>query len=50
MCWFLHHHRYELRPDDRAFVEDCLLGRFEDGIVTTWHLQELRRLVAMVSR
>ncbi len=46
MCWFAFHHRFDLRPCDREFIEDCLLGRFDDGVVTEWHLQELRRIVA----
>ena len=50
MCWYLHHHRLDLRPDDRAFVEDCLLGRFEGGVVRDWHLTRLRGLVAIVQR
>jgi hypothetical protein len=49
MAWFCHHHRFELRKDDREFVADCLLGvAFYDyeGRCVQWHLQELRRIVA----
>jgi hypothetical protein len=47
MCWFCHHDRHRLRPSQREFVEDLLLGRgLDDGHVLESHLQRLRAIVA----
>jgi hypothetical protein len=51
MAWFCHHHRYDLRSEDREFIEECLLGtafRETDDQVMSWHLERLRRLVSVV--
>jgi len=50
MCWYLYHHRFRLRPCDREYVEDCLLGRFNEGRVTAWHLQRLQEIVSSLRR
>jgi hypothetical protein len=51
MAWFAFHRRFDLRPEDRGFIEDCLLGtafRETHDKVMSWHLERLRRIVATV--
>jgi hypothetical protein len=51
MAWWLHWHRHKLSDTKRARVADYLLGTAfaeTDGVVKTWHLNELRSMVATV--
>lgn len=51
MSWYLFHHKHSLRPHQREFIEDLLLGRgegFEDGQICRWAVQELREMVAAI--
>ncbi|WP_407122593.1 hypothetical protein [Bradyrhizobium sp. STM 3561] len=51
MAWFAFHRRFDLCTEDRGFIEDCLLGttfRETDDQVMTWHLERLRRIVAII--
>jgi hypothetical protein len=53
MCWYAHFYRDQLRKDDAEFVADCLLGTAfidTDGVVTSWHMERLRRIVASIPR
>src|SRR5258708_589600 len=43
MCWYLHHHRFDIRTCDREFVADMLLGigdGFDDGRIRGWAMRE----------
>ncbi len=51
MAWYCHFHRHRLRESQRQRVADLLLGRAfsdNDDRCASWHLQELRCLVAAV--
>src|SRR6266404_4120559 len=49
MCWYCHHHRHQLRPDQKAWIADMLLGLgdgFDDGRLRGWAIQDLRQILA----